>query len=149
MRLRHTLMLMLLLATPAHGEELIMVRTERAFPEAMNSLQKIIRDHGYVVARVQRIDVGLTASGFQTAEYRVVFLGKPAEIEMLAGRHPELLPYLPLKITIYAEGESTLAFTNNPAILEDFFPMPDLKQHLRRWERDVRSILDQLSAEGT
>jgi uncharacterized protein (DUF302 family) len=147
MRLRHVLPLLLLLAAPAHGEELIMVRAERAFPEAMNSLQQIIRDHGYVVARVQRIDVGLTASGFQTAEYRVVFLGKPDEIERIVARHPTMLTYLPLKITIFAEGESTLAFTNNPAILGNFFPVAELQPYFRRWERDVRSMLDQLAQE--
>jgi uncharacterized protein (DUF302 family) len=138
---------MLFAAATAGAEELIMVRTERTFPEAMNSLQQIIRDHGYTVARVQRVDVGLTGSGYQTAEYRVVFLGKPREIDAVAARHPELLPYLPLKITIFAEGDSTLALTNNPAILGNFFAAPDLQNQFRRWERDVRSILDQLAQE--
>jgi uncharacterized protein (DUF302 family) len=124
-----------------------MVRVERGFPETMNSLQQIIRDHGYTVARVQRVDIGLTASGFQTAEYRVVFLGKPDEIERLVVRHPTLLTYLPLKITIFAEGETTLALTNNPAILGNFFPVSELKPYFQRWERDVRSILDQLAQE--
>jgi uncharacterized protein (DUF302 family) len=144
---RALLMLALLVTGAARAEELMMVRVERGFPETMNSLQQIVRDHGYTVARVQRVDVGLTASGFQTAEYRVVFLGKPDEIERLVARHPTLLPYLPLKITVFAEGESTLALTNNPAILGNFFPVTELRPYFRRWERDVRSILDQLSQE--
>jgi uncharacterized protein (DUF302 family) len=145
--LRLLLTLVLFATAAARAEELMMVRVERGFPETMNSLQQIIRDHGYAVARVQRVDVGLTGSGFPTAEYRVVFLGKPEEIERLAARHPTLLTYLPLKITIFAEGEATLAVTNNPAILGDFFPVAELKPYFRRWERDVRSILDQLSQE--
>jgi uncharacterized protein (DUF302 family) len=145
--IRLLLALALFATVAVRAEELMMVRVERSFPETMNSLQQIIRDHGYMVARVQRVDIGLTASGFQTAEYRVVFLGKPDEIERIVSRHPALLTYLPLKITIFAEGESTLAFTNNPAILGNFFPVAELKPYFRRWERDVRSMLDQLAQE--
>lgn len=137
--------LLLLFATAAGADEMLMVRVEKPFPEAMNALQQSIQDHGYQVTRVQRVDIGLTSSGFKTAEYRVVFFGKRDELLTLPDRHPELLAYLPLKFTIFAEGEHSLVATNNPALFGLFFREPSLADTFRRWEKDVRRILDQLA----
>jgi len=139
--------LALLFALPTAADELIMVRADRPFPEAMNDLQKAIKDHGYTVARVQRVDVGLTAKGYKTAEYRVVFFGKLDETRDLINRHPDLIAYLPLKITLFAEGDASLAVTNNPALLSTFFRDPALQAQFVRWERDVRSILVQTAGD--
>ncbi len=139
------LMLLLLIAPAAVADELLMARVERSFPEAMNALQQSIQDHGYKVTRVQRVDIGLTSSGFKTAEYRVVFFGKPEELLKLPDKHPELLAYLPLKFTIFSEGEHTLVVTNNPAVFGVFFKEAGLTRTFQHWEKDVRSILDQLA----
>jgi uncharacterized protein (DUF302 family) len=131
---------------PLHAEQLIMARAERPFPETMALLQQVVSDYGYTVARVQRVDVGLTSSGYQTAEYRIAFIGKPDEIARLMARLPELAPYLPLKIVLFAEGDSTLALTQNPATLRDLFPGdPELATQAARWERDLRAILDEVA----
>lgn len=140
-------LLLLLLAAPVRAEELIMVRSPASFPVTMDALQQAIQDHGYQFVRVQRVDVGLTASGFKTAEYRVVFFGKTKEMQALAADHPKLMPYLPLKIVIFAEGESTLVLTNSPAVLGIFFKDAALQRYFQHWEKDVRSILDQLTHE--
>jgi len=140
-----SLALLLTLSLTARAEELIMVRTQQTFPEAMASLQQAIVDHGYKVARVQRVDVGLSSSGFKTAEYRVVFFGRIDEVRALTEKHPDLLPYLPLKIVIFAEGDSTLVLTNSPAVFGTFFHDPTLARQFQHWERDVRSILDQVA----
>jgi len=138
--------LFLLGLTPsAHADELMMARVTRPFPEAMNSLQEAIREHGYTVSRVQRVDVGLTASGFQTAEYRVVFFGKPAEIEALSARYPALIPYLPLNIVIFAEGDDALILTTNPHKLGDFFKEPGLRAQFGKWAKDVRAIFNEVT----
>lgn len=133
----------LLAPAPAPAEELMMVRLARPFPEAMNVLQQAITDHGYNVTRVQRVDIGLTSRGFETAEYRVVFFGKTDEMKRLPERFPELIPYLPLKIVVFAEGETTLALTFDPTVLAAAYAQPALGDQLRQWERDLRSILDQ------
>lgn len=133
------------LLASAHADELQMVRAEQAFPEAMTRLQEIITKHDYKVTRVQRVDIGLTSSGYATAEYRIVFFGKPDEMRALPERHPELLPYLPLKIVVFAEGESTLAVAHSPALLGDFYREPALRRQFQRWDRDMRSILDQFA----
>lgn len=135
---------LLLTTLGARAEELIIVRAPLLFPEAINALQQAIKDHGYQVQRVQRVDFGLNSSGFKTAEYRIVFFGKPAEFETLAKEHPTLLPYLPLKITIFAEGESSLLVTNSPALLASYYKDDALRPYFQHWESDVRSILDQI-----
>ena len=129
----------------AASEELLMSRIARPFPEAMSNLQDIIRAKGYVVSRVQRVDVGLTASGFKTAEYRIVFFGKPSEIHDLSVAHPELIPYIPLTIVVFAEGDDTLILTTDPLKLGEFFNKPDLLKRFDVWERDVRAIFDEVT----
>lgn len=125
---------------PANADELLMERVNRPFPETMNSLQEAIRGQGYVVSRVQRVDVGLTASGFETAEYRLVFFGKTEEIRALSARYPELIPYLPLCIVVFAEGDDTLLLATNPRKLAEFYSRPELSDQFRRWEQDVHAI---------
>jgi uncharacterized protein (DUF302 family) len=129
----------------AGADELLMERINRPFPETMNSLQDAVRSQGYVVSRVQRVDVGLTASGFETAEYRLVFFGKATEIRELSARYPELIPYLPLSIVVFAEGDDTLILTTNPHKLAEFYDRPELTDQFRRWEQDVRAIFAAVS----
>lgn len=144
--MKHLLLaFLLLLGTAAKADEMLMVRVEKPFPEAMSALQQAIQDHGYQVTRVQRVDIGLTSSGFKTAEYRVVFFGKRDELLTLPEQYPALLAYLPLKFTIFAEGEHSLVATNNPALFGVFFKEASLADTFRRWEKDVRRILDQLA----
>lgn len=138
--------LALLLAAPlARADELIMVRSERPFTDAINNLEIAIQDHGYKIAHIQRVDVGLASGGYKTAEYRLVFFGKPEEMRDIEQRYPQLLPYLPMKIVIFAEGDSTVALAYNPAILQTFFKIDALQPTLRRWEKDIREILDQFA----
>ena len=137
----------LLLGLPpaASAEELLMARISRPCPEAMNNLQEAIQDKGYTVARVQRVDVGLTASGFETAEYRVVFFGRGSEVRELSASYPEIIPYLPLNIVVFAEGDDTLVLAANPHELGAFFSQPALRQHFARWEQDLRAIFEGLA----
>jgi len=139
------LLLLLSLSQAAAAEELLMARITRSFPEAMNNLQDTIRAKGYVVSRVQRVDVGLTAYGFKTAEYRLVFFGKQAEIHELSAAYPELIPYLPLTIVVFAEGDDTLILTTDPLKLGEFFSKPELLKRFGVWEKDVRAIFEEVS----
>lgn len=145
MRRGWLLWLLLVLPAVSAGEELLMARISRPFPEAMNALQETIRANGYTVSRVQRVDVGLTSSGFQTAEYRIVFYGRPDELNSLANSHVELIPYLPLNIVIFAEGDDTIVLTTNPRQLGEFFDKPELRKIFNRWEQDTRALFDTLS----
>ncbi|TNF36181.1 MAG: DUF302 domain-containing protein, partial [Gammaproteobacteria bacterium] len=104
-------------------EQLIMIRSQQPFPETMASLQLAITNQGYTISRVQRVDIGLTSSGYKTDKYRVVFFGKPEEIRTLRTQHPELIPYLPLKIAIFAEGEETILVASNPIAFAQLYSL--------------------------
>lgn len=129
---------------PAGAEQLLIVRSSQAFEEAMSTLQGAISGAGYKVARVQRVDIGLEGHGYHSDKYRVVFYGKAEEIAQLSAKYPELIPYLPLNVAIFAEGDNTILTTNRPGVLEEFFPAPELKAIFARWEKDLIRILDEV-----
>jgi uncharacterized protein (DUF302 family) len=129
-------------ASLTHAQDLLMVRSAQQFPEAMVTLQNSIRDHGYELSRVQRVDIGLTSSGYTTDKYRVVFFGKRSEVEKLKKEHPELIPYLPLKVAIFAEEDQTLVVASDPVRFAEFFPSQDLEVQFHRWASDLHSIMD-------
>lgn len=127
---------------PAH--ELLMVRVSSNFPEAMNAVQQAVVSNGYELMRVQRVDIGLTKSGYQTAEYRIVFFGKRDEIQSLSNKYPTLVPFLPLKLIVFAEGEDTIVMAANPAKLASFYPGKKLEPYFLKWEQDFLKILHQV-----
>ena len=129
----------------ARADNMIMVRTTQTFPEAMAELQNQIRKKGYVVSRVQRVDIGLTKSGYKTDKYRVVFFGKPDEIRDLSRRYPQLTAYLPLKISIFAEDRDTILVSANPQHLKKAGDA-ELVKIIDRWERDMASIFRQIGS---
>ncbi len=146
--MKHWIFLLCLLAFQTQAEDLLMVRSAQSFPETMLLLQQTIADKGYTLSRVQRVDVGLTKMGYKTDKYRVVFLGKPEEIRQLKQRYPELIPYLPLKISIFAENDQTLLSTVNPEFLGKFYHQPALQPVFRRWADDLHDILETVRTRG-
>lgn len=131
--------------TAVFASNLIMARSHEKFPEAMLTLQSSIKEHGYTVARVQRIDIGLTGMGFKTDKYRVVFVGKKDEIQYLTKKYPELTPYMPPKVSIFAEDEDTVAVTVNPAVYKDMIDDEEDRRIFDRWENDVYSVFKDFS----
>lgn len=123
------------------ADNLILVRTKHSFPEAMLALQESIKNYGYTVSRVQRVDIGLTKSGYKTEKYRVVFFGKNDETLNAANSNKDLIAYLPLKISIYAEDKETIIVTLNPLVLKQFFPDKKLAPVFERWAKDVNDII--------
>lgn len=133
--------LLFLLAEPVSAEELVMARVSLPFPEAMLALQESIRAHGYTVARVQRVDIGLTGMGYKTDKYRIVFAGKLDEIRDLTSKAPRLVPYLPPKISIFAEEGQTILVTANPKLYAAIAGDAVDPVIFDRWESDLRSII--------
>ncbi len=123
-------------------DELMMIRSDQAFPETMSALQEGIKNQGYTLSRVQRVDIGLTSMGFKTDKYRVVFFGKTDEIHHLSKTHPSLIPYLPLKIAIFAEGDETLLVCSNPMSFIELYPEPELTKIFKQWRKDIEKILN-------
>lgn len=123
------------------AEHLIMSRVKQTFPETMLMLQNTIKQKGYTVSRVQRVDIGLTNSGYKTDKYRLVFFGKAAENHRIAEKYPFLAAYLPLKIAIFAEGQETLLVAFDPVQLFGITDK-DLASTLQRWQHDIHAILN-------
>jgi len=139
--------LLLQVTVTAAAEDMIMIRSVLPFPETMLALQESITGHGYTVSRVQRIDIGLTGMGYPTDKYRIVFAGKIDEIRMLTEKAPQLIPYMPPKISIFAEGGQTVLVTINPGVYARIAGDAIDPVFFARWESDLRSIFhDVLSA---
>ena len=126
------------------ASDLLMVRTQQSFPEAMLALQTSVREHGYAVTRVQRIDIGLTGMGYKTDKYRIVFVGKPKEIQYLINKYPVLAAYMPPKVSIFAEHGETVLVTANPKIYADMIDDDRDKILFKRWESDIYSVFDDI-----
>lgn len=121
--------------------ELMMVRSDKNFPQAMGLLKDAIKKQGYTVSSIQRVDSGLVESGYKSDKYRIVFFGKTSQIHELTNKYPELIPYLPLKIVIYAEAGETLLVTTDPNVFTDFYPYPQLRNVFKLWHDDLIVIL--------
>jgi len=138
-----TLMVVCFVMSAVAGD-LLMVRTQQTFPEAMLTLQTSVKEHGYTVTRVQRIDIGLTGMGYKTDKYRIVFVGKVEEIQYLVNKYPVLAAYLPPQISIFAENGETVLVTANPMIYAEMIDDEADKILFKRWESDVYSVFDDI-----
>jgi uncharacterized protein (DUF302 family) len=141
------IMLMFAVTTPASAEELMMVRVKQSFPETMLKFQEVIKEHGYQLSRVQRVDIGLSKMGYKTDKYRVVFFGKEDQNRWIIANHPELIAYLPLKVAIYAEEDDTLLVSSNLQILIDAHD-PKLKKIVSDWQRDLQAMFKEMHDYG-
>jgi uncharacterized protein (DUF302 family) len=127
-----------------NASDLLMARSSQSFPETMLALQTSISEHGYKLSRVQRIDIGLTGMGYDTDKYRIVFFGKIDEIRSLGSKYPQLIPYLPIKISIFAENKETILITANPLILTSMIDDEHTATIFHRWKNDLESIFEDI-----
>lgn len=134
----------LLLSTPVAAADLLMARVNRLFPEAMTLLQAAISSRGYTVTRLQQVNENLERREFKSDMYRVVYFGKHEEVRRATARNPELIPFLPLNITIFAEEDDSILVASHPQMLREFFPDPELTALFDRWEKDMVDIMDEV-----
>jgi uncharacterized protein (DUF302 family) len=139
-----TVLLTSLLTAPAVADEgpLLMARSHDNFETAMAMLKNSIQEHGYAIAHVQKCDGGMKKFGYHSDFYRVVFFGKADEVERISKASPVMIPYLPLKIVIFAEEDRAVLTALNPNNLAAYFPGDAVMQkQLGAWETDLRAIL--------
>jgi len=137
-------MVALTMTVPVMAADLLMVRTQQGFPEAMLTLQNSVKEHGYEITHVQRIDIGLTGMGYNTDKYRVVFIGKKKEIQYLVSTYPALAAYMPPQISIFAEHGETVLVTAHPQIYANMIDGEKDKLIFKRWESDIYSVFDDI-----
>lgn len=131
-------------AAPVSAQGLIMARSNQMFPESMTLLQAAITSRGYSITRLQQVNENLAKMHYPSDMYRVVFFGKYDEIKAITARHPDLIPYLPLSITIFAEDNQAILVANHPRTFEEYFPYPELKPVFEQWESDLVQIMDEM-----
>lgn len=132
------------LSAPAAADGLIMVRTDKSFPEAMTSLQSAISSRGYTITRLQQVNENLQRRDYKSDMYRVVYFGKYEEVKQLTAAHPELIAFLPLSITIFAEEDQSIMVASHPQTISKFYPDAALKPVFDRWENDIEAIMDEV-----
>ena len=143
-----TVCLTFLLCTPAVAGDLLMTRVNRLFPEAMTLLQSAISSRGYTVTRLQQVNENLERREFKSDMYRVVYFGKHEEVRQATAKNPEMIPFLPLNITIFAEEDQTILVASHPQMLREFFTDPELIPLFDRWEKDIIEIMDEVREAG-
>jgi uncharacterized protein (DUF302 family) len=139
--------LLLLLAGVASGagQTLVMVRSPAKASHVMDVLGETILEYGYQVAHVQRCDGGMAEFHYKSDFYRVVFFGKVEEVREVLRRHPEMSPYLPLKIAVVAEDKDTVLAAVDPRALAPMFPDdPALQVLMARWYNDINAMLEEM-----
>ena len=134
----------LLFSVSISAMPMLMARSTQPAEIVMDGLQKALQDYGYSIANVQRCDGGLSDFDYKTDYYRVVFFGKIEEVRPLTEKYPELIPYLPLRILVFAENEETVLSTFNPMDLAQYFDDPSLTIQFMRWHSDMSAILNEL-----
>lgn len=136
--------LALVFSLSATAGDLLMARVDKLFPEAMAELQSAISSRGYTVTRLQEVNENLELRGFKSDMYRVVYFGKYEEVRRATASQPTLIPFLPLNITIFAEGDQTILVASHPQTLRQFFPDAALKPLFERWGKDMVAIMDEV-----
>jgi len=122
------------------SEPFLSGRCETPFPESILDLREFIENKGYTISRVQRVDIGLRERGYKTGLFRVVFFGKNSEIQYIRKNYPNLIPYIPLSITVFEDGEYTNISAVNPDTLRALYDSEKIKSLMDTWSSDVRSI---------
>jgi len=135
-------MLLLLLSTVSvQAESVLMARSYQDYKVTLESVKKALEARGYSVTHEQRCDGGMKGMGYETDLYRVLFFGKADEVRHWSTAYPEMVPYLPLKIAVIAEGEQVLVVSFNPEEIGLLFPDEELKIQFSRWKNDIDSVL--------
>lgn len=122
------------------AENMIMLRVNHSFDNSMILIKDKLNDYGYKIAHIQKCDGGLSEFGYKTDYYKSIFFGKFEEMRHLTGTHPEIIPYVPLKIAIMQETDTVLLVSINPDTLSSLFPDKELHNQFGRWESDIRAI---------
>lgn len=139
-------LLLLALSVPVTQAEqtTLMARTGLPFDTALEKVQAVLGEYGYTVAHIQQCEGGMAKFGYHSDKYQVVFFGKLNEVRALSHQHPELIPFLPLKLAVFAEQKETVVVALNPLELGRYINDAHLQIQLARWHSDLRALLKEI-----
>ncbi len=133
-------LLLLCTAWPLHAQYVLTARSPLPFAAAFEEVKAGLQARGYKIAHVQTCNLAMNELGYQTEGYHVVFFGKLEEIRKISAEHPEMIPFLPLKIAIFAEHRETVLAALDPTGVVAGQSDPDLRIQASRWRNDIRSL---------
>lgn len=140
-----SLLMLLVCMGQAQAEKVMMARTYDSFEVTLESVKQALESRGYKIAHTQKCDGGLKDFGYSTDFYRVIFFGKPEEVRHWSKIEPAMIPYLPLKIAVFAEADQVLVVSFNPEELAVLFTDKKLKIQFSRWKSDIESVLTEVA----
>jgi uncharacterized protein (DUF302 family) len=121
-------------------------RVSLPFEETKERLKTVIENNGYTFAHEQKCDKGLAKMGYESTLYRVLFFGKLDEMREISKKHEVLIPFIPFKVAVYAEGDKTVVSFLNPYFMARLVKNdPEFFKQLGQWESDFQTMLDQMS----
>ena len=131
--------------TAIADEDILTARTTAGFDVTLEKAKLVLEENTFTVAHVQRCDGGLREMGYHTDNYKIIFFGRLEEVREATKAYPELMPFLPLKLAVFAENNETLLSTVNPNSV--LAMMPELKEELQplfdKWEKELRQVLSE------
>lgn len=132
-------------ASSALADEMLMARINMKADLAVEYLKTAVEEHGYSVAHIQMCDSGLAEFGYESDVYRVLFFGKIDEVRQISENHPEFVSYVPLKMTVVAEGKETVMSIVNPQTFNQYYRGDEqMRIQFARWYNDIRSIFSDM-----
>jgi uncharacterized protein (DUF302 family) len=128
-------------------DDLLSVRVNQGFDQTMEQAQEVLNKHGFSVAHIQQCDGGLQHMGYETDQYKLIFFGKLDDVRELSKIHPELIPFFPFKLAVYAEGKDTLLSVINPSSLGLMLRADaGLQAKMQGWEQEFRAVLGEVQS---
>jgi uncharacterized protein (DUF302 family) len=105
-------------------------------------MQPVIEAEGLSFIRIQHVDKGLSAKGFDRPPYKLVFFGDRKVFQRARELDPRITPYLPFKITIYqGPNGNTHLSVMDPSVVGRMFN-PRVQPLFREWSRTFQRILE-------
>lgn len=129
--------------TAVATEDILTARTSSDFESTLEKSKLVLEEHNFTVAHVQRCDGGLRQMGYHTDNYKIIFFGRLEEVREVTKAHPELMPFLPLKLAVFAEKDETLLSIVNPTSILAMMPAleKELQPMFSKWEKELRQVL--------
>ncbi len=116
-----------------------------AYQTALDDLSLAINNHGYTPIKIQPVDIGLRAKGYEVSDYKLIFLGNKEQVDQVLAVNPEAAMLLPLEIILYRDGDVVIAIAQTMEMWKGVFGSEALNLMINQWQKDVRSILREFS----
>ncbi|MEE9310396.1 MAG: DUF302 domain-containing protein [Cocleimonas sp.] len=129
--------------TAISDDTILLTRVPHNFDMTLNIVKDVLKDNNFKVAHVQRCDGGLKQMGYESDKYRVVFFGRHNEVREMSKTYPELIPFMPFKILIYAEGKESVVSILSPEALKPMMKDELILKKLDQWKDEFVNILQQ------